>query len=237
MGKVITKPKLLLVEGKDEVYLFNKLLSDLTLENIEVRDVGGKSKFANRLKVLFNSPNHENITSVGIIRDADTHSAGAFASVCDALHKAGLPTPTIPLQSVGNLPQVMIMIIPGGGQLGMLEDLCLASVVDDPAMACVERYFECLKEQIDLSSFPGNLAKAKVRAFLAAMEWGEETYFESIQKYLKIQPADAPSVAQAHTFLASRYKPNLDLGIAAQRGYWKLDHPTFDQVKQFLKQL
>ena len=37
--------------------------------------------------------------------------------------------------------------------------------------------------------------------------------------------------------LASRYKPDLDLGIAAKEGYWQMDHPAFAQVKQFLRTL
>jgi hypothetical protein len=85
MGRTITKPKLLLVEGKDEVELFSKLIADLDLVDIEVRDVKGKTRFRDRLEVLIEGPGHEIITSVGIIRDADKNPAGAFESVCGAL--------------------------------------------------------------------------------------------------------------------------------------------------------
>jgi hypothetical protein len=66
------------------------------------------------------------------------------------------------------------------------------------------------------------------------MEWGEEAYFESIQEYLRHQPPENPAVVRAHALLSSRYKPDLDLGIAAQRGYWPLEHEVFAPVKQFL---
>jgi hypothetical protein len=38
--------------------------------------------------------------------------------------------------------------------------------------------------------------------------------------------------------LAERFSnPHLDLGLAAQAGYWPFDHPAFAQIKQFLKTL
>ena len=238
MGRTITKPKLLLVEGKDEVELFSKLIADLDLVDIEVRDVKGKTRFRDRLEVLIEGPGHEIITSVGIIRDADKNPAGAFESICGALEDVGLPRPTAPLQPAGDAPQVMVMILPDGETPGMLEDLCLESVSEDPAMLCVDEYFRCLEERLEM--LPRNPSKARVRAFLASMEWLEEAHFEYLQgrlgEYLPELP-DAPSVAKTHTFLASRYKPDLDMGIAAQAGYWRFDHPAFEQAKRFLSTL
>lgn len=240
MGREITKPKLLLVEGKDEIELFGKLLADLGLVDVEVRDIMGKTKFRKNIEALPRFSGFSEVTSVGIVTDADKQPKGAFDSICDALEAAGLPRPTTPLQPVGDAPQVAIMILPGGGTPGMLEDLCLESVADDPAMPCVEEYFRCLEERLEAEVFPGNPSKARVRAFLASMEWLEEAHFDHLQKhlgeYLPELP-DAPSVPKVHTFLASRYKPDLDLGIAAKAEYWRLDHPAFAQVKQFLSTL
>ena len=41
--------------------------------------------------------------------------------------------------------------------------------------------------------------------------------------------------AKRHAFLASREKPDLQLGEAASAGYFSWDHPAFDQVKQFIQ--
>ena len=240
MGRVITKPKLLLVEGKDEVELFEKLLTDLGLVDVDIRDIMGKTKYRKNIEALPRLSGFGEVTSVGIVTDADKQPKGTFDSVCDALGAAGLPKPTAPLQPVGDAPQVMVMILPDGETPGMLEDLCLESVADDPAMSCVEEYFRCLEGRLEAGALPGNPSKARVRAFLAAMEWLEEAHFDHLQKhlgeYLPDLPA-APSVSKVHTFLASRYKPDLDLGIAAKEGYWRLDHPAFAQVKQFLSTL
>ncbi|MEA3340285.1 MAG: DUF3226 domain-containing protein [Chloroflexota bacterium] len=240
MGKAIIKPKLLLVEGKDEVKFFGKLLTDLGIVDVEIRNIMGKTKFRKNIEGLPKITGFGEVTSVGIVTDADQQPQGAFDSVCDALEAAGLPRPTTPLQPIGDDPQVAVMILPGDGREGMLEDLCLESVADDPVMSCLEDHFRCLEEQLEAGAFPGNPSKARVRAFLSSMEWLEEAHFEYLQEhlgeYLSELP-DAPSVAKVHTFLASRYKPDLDLGIAAQDGYWQLDHPAFVQVKQFLSTL
>jgi len=240
VGKAITKPKLLLVEGNDEVKLFDKLLADLGLVDVEIRDIMGKTKFRKNIKGLPKFTGFGKVTSVGIVTDADKQPQGTFDSICDALEAAGLPRPTAPLQPVGDDPQVAVMILPGDGREGMLEDLCLESVADDPAMPCVEEYFGCLEGQLETGVFLGNPSKSRVRAFLASMEWLEEAHFEYLQEHWRehlSELPDAPSVAKVHTFLASRYKPDLDLGIAAQEGYWQLDHPAFAQVKQFLSTL
>ena len=42
--KPITKPKVLIVEGKDEELLFSKLIDHLELQDIEIWDIGGKTK-------------------------------------------------------------------------------------------------------------------------------------------------------------------------------------------------
>ena len=236
MGRAITKPKLLLVEGKDEVKLFGKLLVDLGLVDVEIRDIMGKAKFRQNIKGLPRFTGFSEVTSVGIVTDADKQPQGAFDSICDALEAAGLPRPTAPLQPVGDDPQVAVMILPGDGREGMLEDLCLESVAGDPAMPCLEEYLRCLEEQLEAGTFPGNPSKSRVRAFLASREWLEEAHFKYLQQHSGESP-EAATTAKVHAFLASRYKPNLNLGIAAQVGYWQLDHPAFAQVKQFLKAL
>jgi len=40
--------------------------------------------------------------------------------------------------------------------------------------------------------------------------------------------------ARLHAFLASRPKPDLQLGEAASAGYWPWDHPAFERLKEFL---
>jgi len=196
----ITQPKVLIVEGEDEKRLFSEMLAYLDLRDVEIRDIGGKSKFRRNIKALRMTSGFDMVTSIGVVRDADEDPAAALQSICDALENADLARPTDPLQPAGDSPKVVVMIVPNEETPGMLEDLCLQSVREDPAMRCVDEYFECLQEQLEL--LPRNLSKARV-----------------------------------HVFLASRERPDLRLGEAAQKGYWSWGHPAFEQAKQFLAML
>src|SRR4030042_4664636 len=63
-------------------------------------------------------------------------------------------------------PKIGIYVMPGSGEQGMLEDLCLKTVKGNPAMKCVDNFFECIrKRKIE----PKNISKAKVQVYLAAM--------------------------------------------------------------------
>ena len=38
-----------------------------------------------------------------------------------------------------------------------------------------------------------------------------------------------------HAFLASRYDPTASVGLGAQQGYWPLENPAFDPVREFIR--
>jgi len=233
--KAITEPRLLLVEGNDEVKLFSRLIEFSGLYGFDVREVGGVTRFRPNLRVLSSFSGHENLRTLGVVRDADNDAGAAFQSVRDALWDAGLPVPDKPLETVGTNPRVSVMILPVGKDSGMLEDVCLASVAEDPALECVEDYFKCLKDRF--RELPANPAKSAVRAFLVSREVLEDSHFQFLQQNLgaSLQSMPhAPSSEIVHAFLASKAKPDLRLGMAAEAGYWDFNHRAFEQVKQFL---
>jgi len=137
------------------------------LENIVVWNLRGKTEYKVRLKALKQTPGFEqNVVSLGIVRDADDNANAALQSVQGALRGVDLPAPKQPLRPASGTPRVTIMILPGEGKPGMLEDLCLEAVEAEPAMTCVMDYFECLGQK-ELS-LPRNLTKAKVQVFLGS---------------------------------------------------------------------
>jgi hypothetical protein len=235
MGKPIEKAKLLLVEGRDEEEFFGALLARLGLVDIEVRAMEGKSRLADRLKVLVKGPSAVPIQSVGIVQDGDNDPRAAFQSIGAALAAAGLPVPEAPQHPQGDDPRITVMILPDGVRPGMLEDLCLAAVQSDPALACVDEFFVCLEERA--SSASQNPAKARVRGFLASQEWQEERLFQALQEQFQATPAAEPASSRLHAFLTTRYKPDLRLGTAAQAGYWPLDDAVFQPLSDFLRML
>ena len=107
--------------------------------------------------------------SIAVARDADESGDSAAQSVRDAL-AAALPVPNSPLESAddGRIA-VRYLIIPHG-ESGALEDVCLASVAEDPAMACVDGYFDCIERSEIDGPKDAWMSKAKVHAFLSSRE-------------------------------------------------------------------
>lgn len=201
----IKEPTILFVEGKEEVFFFNAFINHLGLKNIQLIDMEGKTQLRDRLKALIVASGFKaKVSSLGIVRDANANPKGAFQSVCDALKTLNLPVPERPLIPKGISPKITILILPKEDTPGMLEDICLKSVQNNPALFCVDQYFKCLQEQgIPL---PGKESKAKVQVFLASRKepglrlgeaaqkgywpW-EDNAFDEIKSFLrKIQLED-----------------------------------------------
>lgn len=166
MAVEIKQPNLLIVEGKEEEYFFEALTRALGLSNIQILPIGGKQQLRHNLKALKLSAGFPEVVAIGIVRDANADPRAAFQSIRDALQVASLPSAERPFVPAGESPRIIVMILPQEDTAGMLEDLCLRAVDSDPAMLCVDQYFQCLKDH-DLS-LPHNMAKAKLQAFLAS---------------------------------------------------------------------
>lgn len=162
----IRKDKLLIVEGKEDQLFFEALLQAMNLNNIQVIPLGGKDRFKSGIRALALMPGFSRVKSMGIIRDADTNYDGAFRSICNSLRRAGLPHPTKPLCPSKEAPTTRILILPGDSRNGELEDVCLASIIEDPSYNCIESFFKCLRDSS--IQLPDKISKAKVHAYLAS---------------------------------------------------------------------
>lgn len=162
----ILKENLVLVEGHDEELFFEALVRHMGINSIQVLPIAGKDNLRPNLKMLVVSPRFSEVVSLGIVRDANNNPEGAFQSVCGALEIVNLPVPRVALLPTGRGPQVTIMILPDGNTPGMLEDVCLRTVGEDPAMFCVEEFFKCLQKRN--VSMPRNNSKARVQVFLGS---------------------------------------------------------------------
>ncbi len=169
----LVKPKLLLGEGRDEEAFFGALLAHLGIGDVQVIQYGGKSKLPDFLDTLPLLPGFRNAVSLGITRDADTDAHGAFQSVCASLTRNGVAAPSAPGEIAAGNPNVGVMILPHGVDSGMLEDVCLAAVVSDAAMPCVDQYFTCVSSVTTRA--PRNIAKARVRVWLASQETSDDS--------------------------------------------------------------
>jgi hypothetical protein len=165
----ITYSKVLLVEGMTPFQFFKALLQHLgLLDEIEIRNFGGVTDFSVYLETLLATPGFPQVTSLGIVRDAEDDAASAFNSVCTSANRVGLDTPANPLVTTDGNPSVSIFILPDCDAPGMIETLCMQALTEDPAVPCVSQYFECLRQEGVPMSAP--IAKARVQAFLASRE-------------------------------------------------------------------
>ncbi len=167
----IIESKLLLCEGIDEEKILSKLFEELQVSDIQIMPRGGKEQINKSLPLLAKRPEFRKVASMGIIRDADSDASAALQSVTSALESVGIKLQKGSAISVASQPRVTVLIVPGSDQQGSIEDILFESVRGGEAIACVEEYMACLKGQSSAYTLtPGNLAKAKVHAFLASQK-------------------------------------------------------------------
>ncbi|MCP5105219.1 MAG: hypothetical protein GY950_17655 [bacterium] len=163
----ITKRKLLVVEGKDEIVFFEELFKHIGMvDTVELREVGGKDQFKKDLPALKIATGFNKLETIAVIRDADESFEGAFESIRGILNKMGFRTPGRPGEFSPGTPRVGIFIMPDNANQGMLENLCLDTVKDDEAMKCVNQFIDCSQK---LKKKPRNIHKARAHAFLSVM--------------------------------------------------------------------
>lgn len=161
----------ILVEGKDDLHLVRELLKARSLPPVQVRPYGGVDNLRRFLAGLVRTPDFENVTSLGVLRDADQDAAAAFRSVQGALKENGIEPPREPglpedHEAHGRTRRVGVLVVPEAGP-GMLENVLCQTFADQPVGACVEDFVSCLVGSgIDLR----NEAKTRVHAYLSTRE-------------------------------------------------------------------
>lgn len=162
----INQPKQLLVEGRSAVSFFSAFISYYNLSGFQIQDFGGIDELRGFLKALKNISGFiQIVTSLAIVRDAESYPVTAFQSVCTSLGNAGLPVPVRPTDLVQGPPQLGVYFLPDPTSSGMLETLCLRAVNADPVIPCVDEYFNCVNR---LGNHPTNIDKARLQAYLAS---------------------------------------------------------------------
>ena len=170
-GTRIRSDRLLLVEGRDEVNLFDALMKHcLDAEStVQVIDAGGKDRFSKNLKAISTAARaRPSLRAIGVVRDADNDAAGAFRSVCDHIRNVGYEPPAAHGVYSDATPSMGVFIVPNGEEPGAIETLCRQSREGDDVAKCVDEYLNCLDGNDAMRS--ANEDKSFAHAYLAAME-------------------------------------------------------------------
>lgn len=193
----ITSKNILVVEGSDEEKFFEALFSVEKIECIQILNVEGKYNFKSKVIALSKLSGFDEIEKLGLILDADNNADSTFQKITDVLKAIPLEAPPEKHIFYGQKPAIGVYIMPDYKETGMLEDLCLEAVKDEPAMVCVKAFEE---KVTGLENPPRNLTKSK-----------------------------------AHVYLVSMPEFCCQLGIGAQKSYWKFESGVYDVLKQFLQ--
>jgi hypothetical protein len=181
----LTKTKLVVCEGREETRFFPKLLEIYALsvgspdisKDLQFIACEGKSNLEFCLeKELPVLPGWPNVTSLGIILDADSERTGSgFAptleKIKNAIGRIGFPTYPVP-QGAGsavssNGLKTIIWVMPDNHSEGMLEDLCLRALDDHILVPCINAVEACASEAKGPAIRPG---KARLYTLLAWLE-------------------------------------------------------------------
>ena len=147
--------RLLLAEGADAYFFFIWALEAYDVGDVQVMDYGGVSGLRPFLSALRGVDGFAAVETLAIVRDAETDPAAAVDALVESLQHVGLPSPPAPLEFSDGRPRVTYMVLPGYDVTiarpalvaGTLEDLCLATIEDDPDQDCVESFLSCLAER------------------------------------------------------------------------------------------
>lgn len=146
----IREPNLLLTEGRDACFFCEHALKAYGLNGFQVFNFGGNSELAKGIETVRVTPGFEQTAkTIVIIRDAENSASAAVASVQGALKKVGFSVPNKPFEIADGNPRTAFILFPGLNELGKLipegrlEDLCLATVENQPMLDCVDKFLSC----------------------------------------------------------------------------------------------
>ncbi|MEX3986012.1 DUF3226 domain-containing protein [Paraburkholderia sp. EG287A] len=216
MMKEIKKPKLLLVEGLDEIAFMGAIFKAMDIDDIQLWDAKGKTNIHSSLGAVRLLPGFEAVTSIGVIRDADDNAKGAFDSVKASLATHGYPVP----QQVGENAEknglaASVFIVPGEDVPGMLETLVWQSFENEQiageVRGFIERCSDLLPEEQhgeQRAAGPGGWRKPR-----------------------------SPEKARMQAFLATMIEARPRMGMGAEKGYFDLTNGCFAALRGYIAKL
>ncbi|RLD53420.1 MAG: hypothetical protein DRJ05_16520 [Bacteroidetes bacterium] len=179
--------KVLLVEGKDDLFVFSDIFEKhKVVQSFEIIDKVGVTSLLKSIPIHVKT----DISSIGIVIDADSDIEKRWVSLKSILSKIGYNVPDKP-NSLGtilykkDLPDFGVWIMPNNNENGMLEDFVKYLIPEnDKIMPFVERTLLRLES-------------------------------ENLNKYKNIHK----SKAEIHTWLAWQKTPGTPMGLAITKTY------------------
>ena len=218
----IEKQYLIVCEGRDAKEFLKTYLDSVSdtsqnlSENIQIINFGGNNELTNRLKLLRNDGNFNNVKSLLIIRDAETDFKSAMQSIRKSLESNELPVPKSPFiweapkdetPEKDETPKIGFLLFPtcnANPTNGTLEDLCFSILSNAKAPE--------LKQEI--ANFMDTLKEKHQFNFARPFKTQLHTYFSIHNNYV-----------------------SLKIGEAARAGAFDWNHTNLAPLKEFLLEM
>lgn len=196
-------PKMLLVEGPEDRYVFASLCNVLFGERqISVRDVGGKNVLKSRVK-LANFIEDERLKSLGIVTDGDysddapgqpENKWDSFRPTFESFQYQGLPERLPPEGLIVSPPDKLaevrpnlgLWILPNNHGPGYLETLLMSCIHEDQAFPNFDQLRTLMESEIakSIMRFRGrDFDKAFFRTWLAWSQKPDLKTGDAIKRY------------------------------------------------------
>ncbi|MBX7212023.1 MAG: hypothetical protein K1X78_27200 [Verrucomicrobiaceae bacterium] len=159
--------KIVVCEGQDDQAVIKGLCDFAGIADIAVEHCAGRTNLERFLSEMPKRPEFTRgeVESVAVIIDAEEEAAGSWQKIVNAVKQSF----QITLVKAGDFstgsPKIGGYIVGRDGGKGMIEDLCLEAVSEQPGYACLLDYFKCLAEKTGRTD---HLAKARFRAWMAS---------------------------------------------------------------------
>ena len=199
---------LLLVEGKDACNFFDTLRKHLDLADVGVMNFGGVNHLRTYLAGLVLVPGFQDVRRLGIVRDAETSDDPG-----DTVRRAFQSMQSALANAGLPVPDHPAQFTDGEAERPGVAVLILPG-----------GNREGMLETLLCETFAGSPVDRCIDGFLQCAEESSG-------------PPRRPYKARAHAYLATKPHPQVSVGIAAQKGYWDLDHAALREVRRFLMSL
>ena len=159
--------KLVICEGVDDMAVLEGIcgasgIAGLTIENCKCR--ANVERVVSELKIRPEFTREE-VESVAVVIDAEASFDASWQKVQNAVQLGFEVRLARHGEFTRRKPRFGGFVVSGAGGQGMIEDLCLESVGDQPGFSCLEDYFKCLSERTAKKEYH---SKAKFRAWMAS---------------------------------------------------------------------
>ncbi len=140
-----------LAEGKAEWLFIDKVLkaSDASMRDCVVFLLEGYTGLENKIRLLLWEENSNNISSLGIMLDANNVPDQRLRKAANALKRAGFPSNENELRDGGicadGARRTSVFLSPGQGRKGRIEDLIIEEIRTTDLFDCVSGFKACVE--------------------------------------------------------------------------------------------